>query len=58
MRQPPRRMAVLLRRLRDDRSGLALLEFAFTAPLVVTLGLYGVETANLAIANLRVSQVA
>ncbi|RZL72695.1 MAG: histidine kinase [Sphingomonas sp.] len=56
--QPLRRTAVLLGRLRDDRSGLALLEFAFTAPLVVTLGLYGVETANLAIANLRVSQVA
>ncbi|SFN78439.1 TadE/TadG family type IV pilus assembly protein [Sphingomonas sp. OK281] len=52
------RLAAVLRRLRDDRSGLALLEFAFTAPLVVTLGLYGVETANLAITNLRVSQVA
>ena len=52
------RATAFARRFRDDRSGLALLEFAFTAPLVVTLGLWGVETANLALANLRVSQVA
>ncbi len=52
------RVAAFARRFREDRSGLALLEFAFTAPLVVALGLYGVETANLALTNLRVSQVA
>ena len=47
-----------LARLQRDRSGLALLEFAFSLPLVLGIGLYGVETANLALANLRVSQTA
>lgn len=42
----------------EDRRGLALLEFAFSLPLVLGVGLYGVETANLALANLRVSQIA
>jgi Flp pilus assembly protein TadG len=45
-------------RLRRDRSGLALMEFALGLPLVLSLALYGVETANLALANLRVSQIA
>ncbi len=44
--------------LRDDRRGLALLEFAFSLPLVLGVGLYGVETANLALANMRISQIA
>jgi Flp pilus assembly protein TadG len=43
--------------LRDER-GVALLEFAFTLPIVVGLGLGGLETANLALAHLRVSQLA
>lgn len=46
------------RRLRDDRSGLAMLEFAFSAPVVLGIGMYGIETANLAMTNMRVSQVA
>lgn len=41
-----------------DRRGLALLEFALGLPLVLGIGLYGVETANLALANLRISQIA
>jgi Flp pilus assembly protein TadG len=52
------RIAASLRRLPHDRRGLALLEFAFSLPLVLGIGLYGVETANLALANLRVSQIA
>lgn len=47
-----------LRRLRDCRSGLALTEFAFSLPILLALALYGFETANLAIANLRVSNIA
>jgi Flp pilus assembly protein TadG len=43
-------------RLSRDRSGLALLEFALSMPIVLALGLYGVETANLALANLRISR--
>lgn len=55
---PSARAAAFFHRFRHDPSGLALIEFALTAPLVVALGLYGVETANLALANLRVSQIA
>jgi hypothetical protein len=53
---PQRRRA--LRDLRSCRSGLALIEFAFSLPVLLALGLYGFETANLAIAHLRVSNVA
>lgn len=42
----------------DDTSGLALLEFAFTAPVILLIGMAGMETANLAIAHLQVSQIA
>ena len=45
-------------RLRRDRSGLALLEFAFSLPLVLGIGSYGAEIANLALVNLRISQIA
>lgn len=48
----------LLRRLAPASSGVAMLEFALALPVVLVLGCYGVETANLAIANLRVSQLA
>jgi len=46
------------RRLARDTSGLAMLEFAFSAPLVLMIGLYGIETANQALVNLKVSQIA
>lgn len=42
----------------EDKSGVALIEFAFTAPIMLTVGLTGMETANLAVAHLQVSQVA
>jgi len=45
-------------RLVRDKSGLALLEFAFSMPLVLMIGLYGIETANLALTNMKVSQIA
>lgn len=47
-----------LRRLAHDRRGLALLEFAFTLPLVLTLLLYGLELANFGLSILRVHQIA
>ncbi|MFA5968944.1 MAG: hypothetical protein WC816_06860 [Sphingomonas sp.] len=50
-----RRLAL---QLRHDRSGLALLEFAYAMPVVLVAGLYGVETANLALTNTRLSQIA
>jgi hypothetical protein len=46
------------RRLSSDKSGLALTEFAFAAPLVLGMGMLGSETAGLVITHLRVSQIA
>ncbi len=51
-------LPALLRRLAPATSGVAMLEFALALPVVLVLGCYGVETANLAITNLRVSQIA
>ncbi len=50
--------ATFLRRLRHDRAGLALTEFAFAAPIFLTLVLTGLELSNLALAHMRVSQMA
>ena len=52
------RIGTMLRRLRRDRSGVAMLEFAFTLPVVLGVGGYGIEVANLALMNLKVSQIA
>jgi len=46
------------RRLPADRSGVALIEFAFALPLLLTIGLAGTETANYAIVTLRINQLA
>jgi Flp pilus assembly protein TadG len=43
-----------LRRLRRDDSGLALVEFALTVPLVIAVGCWGVELSYLALTNMRV----
>jgi Flp pilus assembly protein TadG len=51
----PRR---LLRALRDCQSGLALTEFAFALPILLTLGLTGMEIAWLSLAHLKVSNIA
>jgi hypothetical protein len=45
------------RGLRGNQSGLALTEFALATPIVTTLGLYGLEAANMAIAQMRISQI-
>ncbi|RYD67222.1 MAG: pilus assembly protein [Sphingomonadales bacterium] len=55
------RLANTLRRLRTlgrDKSGLALLEFAFTLPLLLTMGLTGAEITNFIITKMRISQIA
>ncbi|MFW2853153.1 TadE/TadG family type IV pilus assembly protein [Sphingomonas sp. TX0543] len=54
----PRGARALLHRLASDTSGLALLEFAFSMPLVLGMGMYALEAGNLALANLRVNQIA
>ena len=52
------RLPSLARALRRDRSGLAMMEFAFTLPIVLTMGGYGVELSYLSVSNLRVYQAA
>jgi hypothetical protein len=47
-----------LRSLAREKSGIAMVEFAFAAPLLMVLGMYGLETANLAIMRMRISQAA
>lgn len=46
------------RRLLRNTSGVAMIEFAFTAPLLLGLGMLGTETAYLVITHMRVSQIA
>jgi hypothetical protein len=48
----------ILGRLNSDLSGLAMLEFALSLPLVLSMGLGGLELAHFAIATERVSQIA
>ena len=45
-------------RLRRDESALALIEFAYSLPLFLTLGMYGTELAYMATVNMQVSQIA
>jgi hypothetical protein len=47
----------LLARLRRDERGVALIEFAYALPLILALAFAGLETANLAAAHLKVSQM-
>jgi Flp pilus assembly protein TadG len=47
-----------LRALRRSQSGLAMTEFAFALPILLTLGLVGLEVAWLTLAHLRVSNIA
>lgn len=48
----------LFGRLRRDRSGIAAVEFALSAPIILTLFLSGAELTNYTIVKLRVSQIA
>ena len=50
--------ASLARRLGCSESGLAAVEFALTAPIIMTMFLSGAELTNFAITRMRISQVA
>jgi hypothetical protein len=52
------RLQTLARRLKSDRKGLALIEFAFIAPILLLLVMTGLEIAHYAIAKLRIAQLA
>lgn len=51
-------MRALLLLLRRDSRGVAMVEFAFIAPIILLLGLVGIEMANFAITHMRISQAA
>jgi hypothetical protein len=51
-------LRTLAQRLRRDTSGLALLEFAFSLPIFLTMSLTGAELTNYIITRMRVSQIA
>lgn len=57
-RPHPSNPSGLLARLRDCRSGVAMTEFALSAPFLFGIGLGGIETANLAITQMQISQTA
>lgn len=48
----------ILRRIRSDLSGVSMVEFALTLPILLTVGLFGTEIARLATTRMKVSQVA
>jgi Flp pilus assembly protein TadG len=52
------RLPRLFRRLRRDRRGVALSEFALASPIFLLLGMVGVESANYALVSMKVSQIA
>lgn len=56
LRQSPKRRT--LRSLVSDCSALALTEFAMALPILCTLCVAGVETANYVTTNMRLSQIA
>ena len=47
-----------LRAIATNERGVALIEFAYVTPIVIALGVYGLELTNFALAHMRVSQVA
>lgn len=51
-------LRTLITRFRRDTSGLALLEFAFSLPIFLTMALTGAELTNYIITRMRVSQIA
>jgi Flp pilus assembly protein TadG len=55
------RLAALPRlaaRLGRDRSGNSLIEFAYALPILLTLGMYGTELANMKVTDMQVSNMA
>src|ERR1044072_9864988 len=51
------RLAAFARRFRRDTSGVALLEFALTLPVLLLLSLTGAELTNYITTKMRISQI-
>lgn len=51
-------MCRVFNNLRRNESGVALIEFAYSLPIFIGLGMYGTETAHRAVAQMQVSQAA
>jgi hypothetical protein len=54
----PRRLLWLAQQAKRDTSAVAFVEFAFTAPIVLAMGMLGTETANFVITHMQISQLA
>jgi hypothetical protein len=50
-------IAGIIAAIRDNR-GVAMVEFAFIAPIILFMGVVGIEMANYAVTSLRISQAA
>jgi hypothetical protein len=48
----------MLRKLLHSDSAIAMTEFAFVLPVLLTLGLYGAEIARMAVTRTQISQIA
>lgn len=48
---------LFVKKLINDASGVALIEFAYAMPVVLSVGLYGMEAANKANTHLRLSEI-
>lgn len=57
-KSPKGRFGSVFRHLRSESSGVAMIEFAYAIPFLLTLGMLGTETANLVIVHMQVSQIA
>lgn len=51
-------LRTLLERLRRDRSGVSVIEFALMLPTLTFIGMYGIEIAYMSSVNMSVSQMA
>jgi Flp pilus assembly protein TadG len=58
LRTFPRRLARFTRLLRDERSGVALVEFAYSAPILIMMISGGAELSNYSMTKMRVSALA
>lgn len=53
-----RKMLTFFKKMRDSQEAVALIEFAYMVPILMILGMGGVEIVNIAMVNTRLSQMA